>query len=98
MDELTTGNRPRPRRQNGDSPPFGADRRGERESGEDGAFREELTAAAVQIIQAMCCDPDDPVADDRLTAAAAALERALACRGAATGRAGCPARSRVHGG
>jgi hypothetical protein len=49
--------------------------------GDDGAFREELIAAAVQIIQAMCCGPDDPVADDRLTAAAAALERARRATG-----------------
>jgi hypothetical protein len=49
--------------------------------GEDGAFRAELTAAAVQIVQAMCCGPDDPVAADRLTAAAAALERARRAAG-----------------
>ena len=49
--------------------------------GEDGAFREELTAAAVQIVQAMCCGPDDPVVVARLTAAAAALERARRATG-----------------
>jgi hypothetical protein len=48
---------------------------------EDGAFREELTSAAVQIIQAMCCGPDDPVAAARLTAAAAAVERARRATG-----------------
>jgi hypothetical protein len=81
VDELTTGTgRDRDDRTGNRHPsalistPSGAFR-------EDGAFREELTSAAVQIIQAMCCGPDDPVADARLTAAAAALERARRATG-----------------
>jgi hypothetical protein len=81
VDELTTGtghdrdDRTGPQRP---SAPISTANRAFREAG---VFREELTSAAVQIVQAMCCGPDDPVADDRLTAAAAALERARRAAG-----------------
>ena len=76
MDELTTGTGHDRDDRTGiqhPSAPIGA---ANGAFGEDGAFRAELTAAAVQIVQAMCCGPDDPV-----TAAAAALERARRATG-----------------
>ena len=81
MDELSTGTgRDRDDRTGPEHPsaPIGA---ANGAFGEDGAFREELTSAAVQIVQAMCCGPDDPTSDDRLTAATAALERARRATG-----------------
>ena len=81
MDELTTGtsrNRDDRTRNHHPSAPIST---ANGALGEDGAFREELTAAAVQIVQAMCCGPDDPVAVARLTAAAAALQRARRATG-----------------
>jgi len=87
VDELSTGTgRDRDDRTGPQHPsaPIGAANGAFREDGafgEDGAFREELTSAAVQIVQAMCCGPDDPTSDDRLTAATAALERARRATG-----------------